>query len=82
MSRALAGAGLMAHALVSKYADHTPLNRLSQIFARDGVQTAVSNRADMAFGPQCGERAVDSRAPSSIPVWVDASEGFGPALMF
>ena len=47
MSRALAGAGLMAHVLVSKYADHTPLHRLSQIFARDGVEMAVSSLSDI-----------------------------------
>ena len=46
-SRAVAGAGLMAHVLVSKYADHTPLYRQSQIFARDGVELAVSTLSDI-----------------------------------
>jgi len=32
------GPGLLAHVLVSKYADHQPLYRLSQIFAREGVE--------------------------------------------
>jgi transposase len=47
VDRALAGAGLMAHVLVSKYADHTPLHRLNQIFARDGVELAVSTLSDL-----------------------------------
>ena len=50
VQRALAGAGLMAHVLVSKYADHTPLYRQSQIFARDGVQMAVSTLSDIVGG--------------------------------
>ncbi len=47
VARALAGTGLMAHVLVSKYADHTPLYRLRQIFARDGVELAVSTLTDV-----------------------------------
>ena len=50
VDRALAGAGLMAHVLVSKYADHTPLHRQSQIYARDGVDLAVSTLADIVAG--------------------------------
>lgn len=50
VDRALAGAGLMAHVLVSKYADHTPLHRQRQIFARDGVEMAVSTLSDIVGG--------------------------------
>lgn len=50
VDRALAGAGLMAHVLVSKYADHTPLYRQNQIYARDGVELAVSTLTDMVAG--------------------------------
>lgn len=50
VERALAGAGLMAHVLVSKYADHTPLYRQNQIFARDGVELAVSTLSDIVGG--------------------------------
>lgn len=50
VDRALAGAGLMAHVLVSKYADHTPLHRQRQIFARDGVEIAVSTLSDIVGG--------------------------------
>lgn len=37
--------GLLAHVLVSKYADHQPLHRLSQIMARSGVAIATSTLA-------------------------------------
>lgn len=39
------GAGLLAHVLVSKYADHLPLYRQSEIYAREGVEL---ERATMA----------------------------------
>lgn len=47
IERGLAGAGLMTHVLVSKYADHTPLYRQSQIYARDGVELAPSTLTDL-----------------------------------
>ena len=34
VARGMAGAGLLAHVLVSKYADHQPLYRQLQIYAR------------------------------------------------
>lgn len=37
IERGRPGPGLLAHVLVSKYADHLPLYRQSQIYARDGV---------------------------------------------
>lgn len=40
------GPGLLAHVLVSKYADHLPLYRQSQIFGRDGVALERSTLAD------------------------------------
>ncbi len=40
------GAGLLAHVLVSKYADHLPLYRQAQIFGRDGVELDRSTLAD------------------------------------
>jgi transposase len=42
----LVGASLLAHVLVSKYKDSLPLNRLSGIYARSGVELAVSTLAD------------------------------------
>ena len=38
--------GLLAHVLVSKYADHLPLYRQSQIFERDGIGLDRSTLAD------------------------------------
>lgn len=40
------GAGLLAHVLVSKYVDHLPLYRQSEIYARQGVEIARSTMAD------------------------------------
>ena len=40
------GPGLLAHVLVSKYADHLPLYRQSQIFARDGIDLERSTLTD------------------------------------
>ena len=44
--RGMAGASLLTHVLVSKYCDHTPLYRLSQIFGRDGVHIERSTLVD------------------------------------
>jgi transposase len=38
IERGRPGPGLLAHVLVGKYADHLPLYRQSEIFARDGVE--------------------------------------------
>ena len=42
----LAGLGLLAHVLVSKYADHLPLYRQSEIYAREGVDLDRSTLSD------------------------------------
>jgi transposase len=38
IERGMAGPGLLAHVLVGKYADHLPLYRQSEIYAREGVE--------------------------------------------
>ena len=38
IERGMAGSGLLAHVLVSKYGDHTPLYRQAEIYAREGVE--------------------------------------------
>jgi transposase len=38
IDRGLPGAALLAHVITAKFADHTPLYRQSQIFAREGVE--------------------------------------------
>jgi transposase len=50
IARGLASAGLLAHVLVSKYADHLPLYRQSQIFARQGVELDRSTLANWVGG--------------------------------
>lgn len=50
IDRGLAGAGLLAHILVSKYADHLPLYRQSQIYAREGVELERSTLAEWVGG--------------------------------
>lgn len=46
IERGRPGAGLLAHVLVSKYGDHLPLYRQSQIYAREGVELERSTMAD------------------------------------
>src|SRR3546814_10441816 len=46
IERGRPGPGLLAHVLVSKYADHQPLYRHSEIYAREGVQLERSTLAD------------------------------------
>jgi transposase len=46
VDRGLAGPGLLAHVVVSKYADHLPLNRLEEGFDRQGVHIARSTMCD------------------------------------
>ena len=50
IARGLAGPGLLAHILVSKYADHLPLYRQSQIYARHAVELERSTLADCVGG--------------------------------
>ena len=59
IERGLAGPGLLAHVLVSKYADHLPLYRQSQIYAREGLELERSTLADWLFAgsDDGGERA-------------------------
>jgi len=50
IARGVAGPGLLAHVLVSKYADHLPLYRQSEIYAREGVDLERSTLADWVGG--------------------------------
>ena len=45
IARGLAGPSLLAHVLVSKYSDHLPLYRQSEIYARSGVDLSRSTLA-------------------------------------
>lgn len=46
IAKGLAGPGLLAHLIVSKYQDHLPLHRLEGIFARQGVEVSRSTMCD------------------------------------
>jgi transposase len=46
IEKSLAAEGLLAHVVVSKYADHLPLHRLSGILAREGLTLAPSTLCD------------------------------------
>jgi transposase len=50
LTRSAADASLLAHIVVSKYADHTPLHRLHRIYARSGVEIPVSTLSDWTAG--------------------------------
>ena len=50
IERGLAGPGLLAHVLVSKFADHLPLYRQSEIYARHGVEIERSTLAGWVGG--------------------------------
>lgn len=50
IARGIAGPGLLAHILVAKYADHLPLYRQSQIYAREAVALERSTLADCVGG--------------------------------
>ena len=44
--RAMAGASVLAHVIMSKYADHLPLYRQAEIYARDGLDLDRGTLAD------------------------------------
>ena len=50
LNRCVADASLLAHLVVDKYGDHTPLHRRHRIWARDGVQIPVTTLADWMGG--------------------------------
>ena len=49
IERGKPGAGLLAHVLVSKYADHLPLYRQAQIYAREGDEIDRSTMASKVY---------------------------------
>ena len=56
IARGVAGPGLLANVLVSKYCDHIPLHRLSRIYGRDGV---AIDRSTMAGWVAQSEKLLD-----------------------
>ncbi len=50
IDKGIAGPGLLAHVAVSKYLDHLPLYRQSEIYARQGIDLERSTLADWIGG--------------------------------
>jgi len=50
IARGMAGPGLLAHVLASKYCDHLPLYRQSEMYARQDVELERSTLADWVGG--------------------------------
>jgi transposase len=50
IERGVAGPGLLAHVIVSKFADHLPLYRQSEIYARQGIEISRSTLAGWVGG--------------------------------
>ena len=50
IAQGLAGPGLLAHVLVTKYGDHLPLYRQAEIYRRSGVELERSTLADWVGG--------------------------------
>jgi transposase len=50
LPKSIAGPGLLAHIIVSKYLDHLPLNRLQGIFSRQGVDISRKTMCDWMAG--------------------------------
>jgi transposase len=59
IEKSIAGPGLIAHIIVSKYNDHSPLYRQEGILARHGVDLSRSTQCDLAM------TAAESLAPIS-----------------
>ena len=58
IEKGLPAAGMLAHVITSKYADHLPLNRLEHIFRRHGLQLSRSTL--------CGWMAASARLLSPL----------------
>jgi transposase len=50
LERSIADASVLAHVVVSKYVDHTPLHRLHESYARTGASIPVSTLSDWTGG--------------------------------
>jgi transposase len=74
IARGRAGAGLLAHIVVSKYDDHLPLYRQSEIFAREGVNLETSTLSGWvgataaALNPLIDALAADVMASDTLHV--------------
>jgi transposase len=71
IARGRAGAGLLAHIVVSKYDDHLPLYRQAEIFAREGVNletSTLSGRIGATAAPLIDALSADIMASDTLHV--------------
>ena len=68
LQKSNAGPGLLAHVLVSKFADHLPLHRQERIFKREGLALSTSTLSDWVQG----STALLSMIVDAM--WVDAHD--------
>lgn len=66
IAKGLASPGLLAHVLVSKYCDHQPLYRQSQILARHGVRLNRSTLANWVGGASWWLEALHDRLAQHV----------------
>jgi transposase len=66
IAKGLASPGLLAHVLVTKYCDHVPLYRQSQIFARQGVELNRSTLSNWVGGAAWWLEALRSRLAAHV----------------
>ncbi len=66
IAKGLATAGLLAQVIVSKYCDHVPLYRQSQIFARQGVTLNRSTLANWVGGAAWWLEALHARLAEQV----------------
>lgn len=66
LARCAADASLLAHVVVSKFADHTPLHRLHRIYARSGAEIPVSTLADWVAGVGTLVEPLVERRPARV----------------
>ena len=59
IARGRAGAGLLAHIIVSKYDDHLPLYRQAEIYAREGVEVGDLDLVGLGRRHHRGSGAAD-----------------------
>jgi transposase len=66
IAKGMATPGLIAQVLVSKYCDHTPLYRQSQIFARHGIELDRSTLANWVGGACWWLEALHARLAANV----------------
>ena len=71
IERGLAGPARLAHVLVSKYCDHQPLYRQSEIYARQGVEI---ERSTLAGWVGASSALLDPLVTDGL--WLDRSTGY------